>query len=216
MSVNPDGDALVARELVKRYGDSLALGPIDLRVGPGEMVALLGPNGAGKSTLLGLAAGLLEPSSGELLVYGEAPGSMAARRLVSFAPDTPSLYEDLSIAETAEFVARLHGQPEPERTVARLLERLGLAERADQLPSQLSHGLRQRAALVVAMARPSRLLLLDEPYATLDARSAGIVAACLAEAVASGSAVVVVSHQHDLLPGDCRRLHLREAHLDDE
>jgi len=215
--VSGDGgapDALSTQRLVKRYGSSKALGPLDLQVRPGELVALLGPNGAGKSTLLAIAAGLLEPSGGEVAVFGEPPGSLAARRLVSYVPDTPVLYDDLSIAETAEYVARLAGEASWEERVSELLERFGLADRADQSPARLSRGLRQRAALVVGLARPFRLLLLDEPFATLDAQSAGLLAAYLEERVEAGAAVVVASHQHDVLPARCRSLRLRGGRLD--
>jgi ABC-type multidrug transport system ATPase subunit len=209
-------DALRASALLKRYGDAVALGPLDLRVRAGEMVALLGPNGAGKSTLLALAAGLLEPSGGELLVAGQRPGSMAARRLVSYVPDTPALYDDLSIAETAEYVARLAGAADWEERVTSLLDRFGMAGRGDQAPARLSRGLRQRAALVAGLARPFRVLLLDEPFATLDAQSAALLAAHLEECVDAGAAVVVASHQHDVLPARCRTLRLREGRLDED
>jgi ABC-type multidrug transport system ATPase subunit len=211
-----DPEALRARKLVKRYGDTVALGPLDLQVRAGELVALLGPNGAGKSTLLALAAGLLEPSEGKLHVFGERPGSLAARRLVSYVPDTPALYDDLGIAETAEYVARLAGAPDWEERVDTLLDHFGLTERADQPPGQLSRGLRQRAALVVGLARPCRLLLLDEPFATLDAESVDLLASHLRERAAGGAAVVLSSHQHDALPADCRALRLREGRIDRE
>jgi ABC-2 type transport system ATP-binding protein len=209
--VSPDTPALEARGLVKRYGAAIALGPIDVRVEAGRITALIGHNGAGKSTLLGLAAGLLEPTAGELRVFGERPGSLAARRLVSFVPDTPALYDDLSIAETAEFVARLHGVQDFEERVDELLARFDIEQRADSLPTQLSLGLRQRASLMVGLVRPFRLLLLDEPFATLDVDAASLVASCLSEEAARGAAVVVSSHQRELLPPDARCLALREG-----
>jgi ABC-2 type transport system ATP-binding protein len=206
--------ALETRGLVKKYDDAPALGPLDLRVEPGELVALLGPNGAGKSTLLAIAAGLLESTGGSIEVCGEAPGTMAARRLVSFMPDTPALYDDLTISETAEFVARLHGTADWEGRLDTLLARLGLEDRANDLPSQLSRGLRQRASLMLALVRPFELLLLDEPFATLDARSIEVVASVLREETERGRAVLVASHQHDALPADCRCLYLREGTLE--
>ncbi|HEX4216386.1 MAG TPA: ABC transporter ATP-binding protein [Candidatus Dormibacteraeota bacterium] len=205
--------ALRTKGLVKKYEDAPALGPLDLRVKRGELVAMLGPNGAGKSTLLAIAAGLLEASGGTIEVCGEEPGTIAARRLVSFMPDTPALYDDLTISETAEFVARLHGAPDWEDRLEALLARLGLEDRANDLPSQLSRGLRQRASLVLALVRPFELLLLDEPFATLDARSIEVVASVLREQAAQGRAVLLASHQHDALPGDCRCLYLREGTL---
>jgi ABC-type multidrug transport system ATPase subunit len=203
---------LQARKLVKDYGGARALGPLNLSVQPGELVVLLGHNGAGKSTLLRLAAGLLDRTSGEIAVCGEAPGSMAARRLVAFVPDTPVLYEDLGVGELVELVARMHDPEGGARRARHALERLGLADRADQLPGQLSRGLRQRVALALGLARPSSLLLLDEPFAPLDRPSAEAVAAELTRASAAGTTVVVASHQTELL-GSARAVTLRDGRL---
>jgi len=141
--------ALAASQLVKEYAGARALGPLDLAIEPGEVVALVGHNGAGKSTLLGLAAGLLDRSSGELTVCGERPGSLPARRVVSFVPDTPVLYEDLGVGELVEYVARLHDPTGWRDRAAAAVARLDLGGRVDQLPGQLSRGLRQRLAVPV-------------------------------------------------------------------
>jgi ABC-type multidrug transport system ATPase subunit len=204
---------LRAAALVKDYAGARALGPLDLQVRAGELVALLGHNGAGKSTLLRLAAGLLDRSSGELTVCGERPGTLEARRAVSFVPDTPVLYDDLGAGELVEYVARLHDPTGWKPRVAAALARLGLEDRVDQLPGQLSRGLRQRLALAVGLARPFSLLLLDEPFGPLDSESAELVAALLAEHAAAGAAVVVSSHQPDLLQAATRTLTLRDGLL---
>jgi ABC-2 type transport system ATP-binding protein len=204
--------AVQATRLVKDYAGARALGPLDLTVKPGELVLLVGHNGAGKSTLLRLAAGLLDRTAGEVEVCGERPGSMAARRLVSFVPDTPVLYEDLGVGELVELIARVHDPEGGAERARRALERLELAGRADQLPGQLSRGLRQRLALALGLARPASLLLLDEPFGPLDTPSAEIVAALLREAAAAGTAVVVASHQTELLEG-ARCVTLRDGRL---
>jgi ABC-type multidrug transport system ATPase subunit len=206
-------EPLRAKALVKEYGGARALGPLDLVVRGGELVALVGHNGAGKSTLLRLAAGLLDRSSGELTVCGERPGTLAARREVSFVPDTPVLYEDIGAGELVEYVARLHDPAGWRERAAGALSRLGLEDRVDQLPGQLSRGLRQRLALAVGLARPFSLLLLDEPFGPLDAAAAEVVAALLAEQAAGGAAVVVSSHQPDLLAAATRTVTLRDGEL---
>jgi ABC-2 type transport system ATP-binding protein len=199
--------------LVRDYGRTRALGPINLSVDDGEVVALMGPNGAGKSTLLAIAAGLLDPTAGEVAVCGGQPGSMLARAQVSYVPDTPVLYDDLSIGETAEFVARLHAAPDWRERLDELLERFGLEDRADALPSTLSRGLRQRAGLVIGLVRPFRLLLLDEPFATLDQSSMELVGRVLEEEAGKGAAILLSSHQHDHLPESCRRVQLSEGRI---
>lgn len=203
--------ALRASGLVKEYAGARALGPLDLAVEPGEVVALVGHNGAGKSTLLGLAAGLLDRTSGELTVCGEPPGSLAARRAVSFVPDTPVLYEDLGVGELVEYVARLHDPSGWRDRAAVALARLDLGGRVDQLPGQLSRGLRQRLALALGVARPFSLLLLDEPFGPLDAASAERVAAVIGEHAAAGAAVLVSSHQPGLLAPATRTVTLRDG-----
>jgi ABC-2 type transport system ATP-binding protein len=200
---------LVAEGLVKDYGDVRALGPVDLSIDAGEVVSLVGPNGAGKSTLLRLAAGLLEKSAGRLEVCDQLPGSLEARRLVSFVPDTPVLYEDLAIGEMVEFVARLHGQEAWEARAQLLLEKFDLVERSDQLPAHLSRGLRQRVALVLGLVRPFSLLLLDEPFGTLDSASVTTARELIRQHAARGAAVIVSSHQPNIL------LTLRTIHLED-
>ncbi|HEY4026177.1 MAG TPA: ABC transporter ATP-binding protein [Candidatus Dormibacteraeota bacterium] len=208
--------ALVARRLVKQYGGTRALGPLDLSAGEGTLVALTGHNGAGKSTLLRLAAGLLDRSGGEVSVCGERPGSLEARRLVSFVPDTAVLYEDLGVGELVEYVARLHDPHGWSARAEEVIERLDLSERVDQLPGQLSHGLRQRVALALGLARPFSLLLLDEPFASLDAASAEVVAALVGEHVAAGATAIVSSHQLELLGTATRVVALRDGLLVDD
>ena len=200
---------LVAEGLVKDYGDVRALGPVDLSIDAGEVVSLVGPNGAGKSTLLRLAAGLLEKSAGHLEVCDQLPGSLEARRLVSFVPDTPVLYEDLAIGEMVEFVARLHGQEAWEARAQQLLEKFDLVERTGQLPAHLSRGLRHRVALVLGLVRPFSLLLLDEPFGTLDSASVTTARELIRQHAARGAAVIVSSHQPNIL------LTVRTIHLED-
>ncbi|RMH71688.1 MAG: ABC transporter ATP-binding protein, partial [Actinomyces sp.] len=152
----------------KSYGDARVLGPVDLRIDPGRIVVLVGHNGSGKSTLLTMIAGVIEPSEGRIRVHGAEPDSVAARAAVTYLPDEPVLYDDLSVAEHLEYVAALHTLAD-ETLPARLLERLGLAARADDIPRTLSRGLRQRAALAVGLCRPFAVVLIDEPFVGLDA-----------------------------------------------
>ncbi len=103
--------ALAAIEVVKEYGDLLALDEVSLSITAGELVALVGSNGAGKSTFMRLAAGLLEPTRGTLTIEGEPAGSLHARSRLSYIGDQPALYDDLSLDEHIEYVAKLHGLP---------------------------------------------------------------------------------------------------------
>ena len=195
-----DRDAvLVARGLTREYGDLTALAGVDLTVRAGEMVALVGPNGAGKSTFLGLAAGLLTPSDGTVSVAGAAAGSLEARAATSFLPDTPSLYDDLSLEEHLEYVARLHDADDWITRAEGLVTRLGLAERVRDLPAKFSRGMRQKSSIALAFVRDFSLLLADEPFDGLDPTSREAFGALIADAVADGAAVVVSTHRADVL-----------------
>lgn len=207
---------LVADELSKEYGGVIALADFKLSVEPGDLVALVGHNGSGKSTFLRLVAGLLEPSDGVLVVANAPAGSLKARSEVSFVPDEPVLYDDLSVNEHIEFTARLHGELDwPERADA-LLDLLGLTSRADDLPSRFSRGLRQKTSLVLGLVRPFSILLIDEPFVGLDPSGQTALTELLVEAASAGAAVLVATHQLSFLEHATRCVALRDGHTEFE
>ena len=204
---------LRARGLGRRYEDFVALVNLAVEVDRGELIALVGPNGAGKTTFLTLAAGLLEPSSGGVTVKGEPAGSIAARRALSYIPDAPVFYEDISLGEQLGYVAALHEVEDPETRIAFLLERLGLAEWEDALPGEFSRGMRQKASIALGLVRPFSVLLADEPLDGLDPPSREVFFELLAEARAAGAAVVVSTHRPDVIAAASRCIGIREGRL---
>jgi ABC-2 type transport system ATP-binding protein len=187
--------------LARRYGRLVALDGLDLELGSGECVALIGANGSGKSTAIRTMAGLLEPSDGTVRICGHdphaEPDAEQARAALALLPDTPLLYDDLTVRQHLGLVAVAHGVLDAgtgERIDA-LLARLGLAERADFLPGELSRGLRQKTALACALIRPARLLMLDEPVVGLDPPSQALLRELLLAAKAAGTAVLLTTHQ---------------------
>jgi ABC-2 type transport system ATP-binding protein len=200
-------------ELGKDYGDGLGLVSLDLEVGPGELVMLVGPNGAGKSTFLGLVSGLVEPSTGAATVNGAAIGTLEARAATSFLPDAPVLYEDLSVNEHLEYVARMHNTVDWEDYADELLDMFNLTARADDLPSRFSRGLKQKTALLLGLIRPFTLLLVDEPFVGLDTPGQETLVEVLGDLVEEGAAVVCSTHQLDLVPRATRCVGLRDGEL---
>jgi ABC-type multidrug transport system ATPase subunit len=205
--------ALETRDLTKDYGDVVALHPISLRVQRSERIALIGHNGSGKTTLLRIVAGLLDASGGSARVFGDPPGSIASRRHVSYLADTPVFYEDLSVREHLEYVARMHGAIGWEERADDLLGRLGILDRADDLPSRFSRGLRQKAAIAVAFIRPFDLLLVDEPFVGLDAAGKDALLALFDDAAAAGATLVVATHELSFVDRVPRIVALRDGRL---
>ncbi|MCB1011962.1 MAG: ABC transporter ATP-binding protein [Microthrixaceae bacterium] len=198
-SAKPTVAAVSTHGLEKTYGEVTALAEIDLEVPQGEAVVLVGHNGSGKSTLLGLLAGTMEPTDGSVEISGSAPDSTKARMRRSWLPDNPVLYDDLTVKEHLEYVSRLHGGAGDEELLDTLIERLGLYERRDNLPSQFSRGLRQKTAIAVAMCRPFSLLLVDEPFVGLDSSGRATMLDLLDEAASGGATLIVATHDPDLI-----------------
>ncbi len=203
--------AIVAHALTKTYDDVAALSDFDTTCSEGELIALVGHNGSGKSTFLRLAAGLLEPTSGEVTVYGATAGSLDARADVSFIPDEPVLYEDLSVNEHIEFIGRLHGEEDWPEHADGLLDALSLTERAEDLPVRFSRGLRQKTALVLGLVRPFSVLAIDEPFVGLDPAGQRALTELLVDTAANGACVIVATHQLDLLDHAHRCIGLRNG-----
>jgi ABC-2 type transport system ATP-binding protein len=168
-------DALVidVRGLTKRFGDRTVVDNFDLQVPRGAIYGFLGPNGSGKTTTIRMVCGLLKPESGEgeVLGFDVLRESLKIKERVGYMTQKFSLYEDLSIRENLEFIARLYGLDHRVERVERALVDLGLAERQAQLAGKLSGGWKQRLALAACMIHEPELLLLDEPTAGVDPKA---------------------------------------------
>jgi ABC-2 type transport system ATP-binding protein len=205
-------DAVAAAGLTKQYGTgAVALAPLDLTIGAGERVSLVGHNGSGKTTLIRLLAGLLEPTAGNAMVAGHPAGSPAARAALSYLGDQPVFYDDLSLQEHLEYVARLHAVTAWERRAALVLEVTGLSSRAGDLPMTFSRGLKQKAAICLAFVRPFHVLVVDEPFVGLDRPGREALLALLHEAHVDGAAVVVATHELATVTSTHRVVALRDG-----
>jgi ABC-2 type transport system ATP-binding protein len=209
----PPTPVLAADAATKTYADLVALHPLTLRIPRGQSVALVGHNGSGKSTFLAMTAGLLELSDGEITVLDEPAGSSPARAAVSYLPDAPVLYDDLSVREHLAYVAALHGVPIDEADLDELLDRLGLRDRADDLPARFSRGLRQRTSIALGLVRPFELLVIDEPFVGLDASGKGALLTILDELHADGAALVVATHDPTFVDRVDRCIALRDGRV---
>jgi putative ABC transport system ATP-binding protein len=212
MEGNPVSTSLIrARGVGKSYplaaGDVTALADVDLDVSSGEFVAIVGRSGSGKTTLLNLLSGIDKPTAGSIQIDGvavETLGESALARwrgasvglVFQFFQLLPTLTVLENVMLPMDFASRLTGQQRRARGLE-LLERVGIAEQSNKLPSTLSGGQQQRAAIARALANDPPVLLADEPTGNLDSVTADSILALFAELRAQGKAIVMVTHDRD-------------------
>ena len=222
--MNTDGIAVLSRQVTKVFGRGdtqvHALRGIDLQIQMGELTMLVGPSGSGKTTLLSVITGLLDATSGELVVLGQRPAALAQEELILFRRENLgfvfqqfNLIPALTAAENVA-VPLLAGGVNRRQAIARskeFLGTLGMAHRAHALPSELSGGEQQRVALARALVHEPKLIVCDEPTSALDGRTGHAVMELLsATAVRPDRAVIIVTHDARIFDfGD------QIAHMDD-
>jgi ABC-2 type transport system ATP-binding protein len=191
--------AIDVRALNKSFGDKHVVIDLSLQVQPGEIFGFLGPNGSGKTTSIRMMCGLLTPDSGtgSCLGYDILTESEQIKRNVGYMTQRFSFWDDLSIRENLDFVARVYEMPDRSEAVERALEGLGLKDRANQLAGELSGGWKQRLALAACMLHQPRLLLLDEPTAGVDPTARRDFWEELHRLASQGISVLVSTHYMD-------------------
>ena len=198
-AVTGEEPVIAVKGLTKRFGPRTVVDHVSLTVMRGQIYGFLGPNGSGKTTTIRLLCGLLVPDEGEGTCLGHdiRTESWAIKQRVGYMTQRFSFYEDLTIAENLDFVARLYALPDRKAKVTQALDRLGLVDRRDQLAGSLSGGWKQRLALAACILHDPDLLLLDEPTAGVDPKARRAFWDEIHELAAAGMTVLVSTHYMD-------------------
>jgi ABC-2 type transport system ATP-binding protein len=205
---DPDESLVIAKDLGKRYGDFIALHPLDVNVSSGEFFGVFGPNGAGKSTFIKLLTGQLRPSIGSVEVLGinaaREPQKLKAN--IGIVPESESPPSYLTPSEFLQFVGKLRGIDDLDNKVEHWMNWFGLEEKRDTMCKDLSKGQRQKVMLASAFIHEPRLLFLDEPFANLDPIYQRKCRQWLLDMVAKGGTIFLCSHVLEMAERMCNRM----------
>lgn len=180
-------------KLTKEYNKLKAVDAISFQVDDGEIAVLLGPNGAGKSTAIKSITGLLK-YQGEISIAGKNNKSMEAKKMLGYVPETPALYELLTVYEHLEFVANAYHIAAYQEKIETLLTRFELADKRAKLGKELSKGMQQKVSICCALLIEPKVILFDEPMVGLDPRAIKELKKVFLELKAQGSSVVISTH----------------------
>jgi ABC-2 type transport system ATP-binding protein len=191
--------------LRKEYGDFTAVSDLSFTVEPGQVLGLVGPNGAGKTTTLRSIAGIIPPTAGRVDIAGHdlAMEPIAAKRALAFFPDEPRLFEYLTVRQHLAFVARLYGVADHEAIAQPLLEEFEIADKADQLPGELSRGRKQKLVIACGLIHSPQVMFFDEPLTGLDPLGIRRMKNSILRRARDGAAIVLSSHLLHLLQEVC-------------
>jgi ABC-2 type transport system ATP-binding protein len=191
--------------LTKRYGNFTAVDALSFSVRPGEVLGLVGPNGAGKTTTLRCLAGIIPATSGTARIAGHdvAVEPVAAKRMLAFFPDEPRLFEYLTVRQHLNFVARVYGVTDHEAIAQPLLEEFEIADKADQLPGELSRGMKQKLTIACGLLHNPKVMFFDEPLTGLDPLGIRRMKDSIAKRAREGATIVLSSHLLHLLQELC-------------
>jgi ABC-type multidrug transport system ATPase subunit len=156
---------------------------------------------------------MLEPTNGWAFIAGSPAGTVHARAALSYLPDNPVLYDDLSLGEHIEYIARLHKTVDWQDYADDLVDMFGLGDRIDDLPSRFSRGLKQKTGLILGLIRPFTVMLVDEPFVGLDTPGQETLVEIMSDVVAQGATIICSTHQLDLVPSATRCVGLRDGEL---
>ncbi|MHB8522764.1 MAG: ABC transporter ATP-binding protein [Limisphaerales bacterium] len=194
--------------LTKLYGDFVAVRDLSFAVQPGEVMGLVGPNGAGKTTTLRCLSGIIPPTRGAIRVGGHDLGKtpIEAKKQLAFFSDEPRLFDYLTVREHLVFTARIYQVADYEATARQLLEELEIADKQDQLPGELSRGMKQKLAIACGLLHEPKVICFDEPLTGLDPMGIRRMKDSIVRRARAGAAIIISSHLLHLVEEVCTRV----------
>ena len=191
--------------LSKVFGTFMAVRDLSFAVRPGEVLGLVGPNGAGKTTTLRAIAGIIPPTTGQVVLAGHDLRTRPtdAKRALAFFTDEPRLFDYLTVRQHLNFVARLYSVSDHEAIALPLLEELEIADRLDSLPAELSRGMKQKLAIACGLLHSPQVLMFDEPLTGLDPLGIRRMKDSILKRARAGAAIILSSHLLHLLEEVC-------------
>lgn len=198
------------KNLVKRYGDNLAVDNVNLGIAEGEIFGLLGPNGAGKTTTINMLIGLTKVDSGEITIFGKKVNGNRedVSKDIGIVPQDLAIYEDLTAAENVTFFGKLyglHGKLLQER-VAEALEFTGLSDKSKVFPKKFSGGMKRRLNIACAIVHKPKLIIMDEPTVGIDPQSRNHILGSVMDLHSQGSTIIYTSHYMEEVEELCSRV----------
>ena len=198
------------KNLVKRYGDNLAVDHVDLGIAKGQIFGLLGPNGAGKTTIINMLTGLTKVDGGEIYIFGKkANGHIGeVKRNIGIVPQDLAIYEDLTAEENAAFFGKLYGLKGSllKERVAEALEFTGLTDRRREFPKKFSGGMKRRLNIACAIVHRPKLIIMDEPTVGIDPQSRNHILASVQQLHKQGATIIYTSHYMEEVEEICSRI----------
>ncbi|MGI6364782.1 MAG: ABC transporter ATP-binding protein [Bacillota bacterium] len=198
------------RNLVKRYGDNLAVDNVNLEIAEGEVFGLLGPNGAGKTTTINMLIGLTKVDGGEITIFGKKVNGNRedVSKDIGIVPQELAIYEDLTAAENITFFGKLYGLrgPKLKEQVNWALEFTGLGDKGKQFPKKFSGGMKRRLNIACAVVHQPKLLIMDEPTVGIDPQSRNHILGSVAKLHKQGTTIIYTSHYMEEVEELCSRV----------
>ncbi|EIM75743.1 ABC transporter [Nitritalea halalkaliphila LW7] len=202
---------LEVKGLVKRFQKQLAVDQLDARLEGGEVVGLLGPNGAGKSTTIKCIVGLLRKDAGEIYIGGHDHLSLEAKRLFAYIPETPNVYDLLTIDDHLKFIAQAYSLTHWQPYAEELLEAYDLLDKRDKLGRDLSKGMRQKVSICCALLHDPQVLFFDEPMIGLDPKAIRQTKLIFKQLKEKGKTILVSTHLIDSVEHIADRVMIMKA-----